>query len=114
MKTSNFSLRIPPFLLHEAREVARVENISLNQLVTLALADRVAQLRTEAYLLSPEGRKVVNQTRLIIARQLAREGIGPRKRWRWARGWWERDPEPAFPSVREDPADGAIPLVEEE
>jgi len=47
---STLSLRLPESLHKSARELAKKENISLNQLVTLALAEKVAAIGAEDYL----------------------------------------------------------------
>jgi hypothetical protein len=47
------SLRLPESLHKIARELAEEEGISMNQLITLALAEKVSALATESYL---EGR----------------------------------------------------------
>jgi post-segregation antitoxin (ccd killing protein) len=47
---STISLRLPDSLHKSARELAKKENISINQLVTLALAEKVSALATEDYL----------------------------------------------------------------
>jgi len=44
------SLRLPDSLHKLARELAEQEGISMNQLITLALAEKVSALRTESYL----------------------------------------------------------------
>lgn len=44
------SLRLPDSLHKIARELAQEEGISMNQLITLALAEKVAALATETYL----------------------------------------------------------------
>jgi HicB family len=49
MRRSNFALRVPPSLLAEARKVADSEGVALNQLITLALAEKVSALRTSEY-----------------------------------------------------------------
>lgn len=49
MRRSNFALRVPPTLLAEARKAAEAEGVALNQLITLALAEKVAAMRTEDY-----------------------------------------------------------------
>jgi len=49
MRRSNFALRVPPTLLAEARKAAEAEGVALNQLITLALAEKVAAMRTEEY-----------------------------------------------------------------
>lgn len=47
---SNISLRLPESLHNTARELAERENISINQLITLALAEKISALMTEDYL----------------------------------------------------------------
>lgn len=46
---STLSLRLPKSLHDLAREVAREEDISINQLITLALAEKLSALKTEEY-----------------------------------------------------------------
>ncbi|PYU23013.1 MAG: hypothetical protein DMG30_13210 [Acidobacteria bacterium] len=45
MRRSNFALRVPPTLLAEARKAAESEGVALNQLITLALAEKVSAMR---------------------------------------------------------------------
>ena len=47
---STLSLRLPESLHRSARELAEKENISINQLITLALAEKLAALGAEEYL----------------------------------------------------------------
>ena len=47
---STLSLRLPESLHKSARALAKKEKVSINQLVTLALAEKVAALETEDYL----------------------------------------------------------------
>jgi hypothetical protein len=47
---SAISLRLPESLHERAREVARRESVSVNQLITLALAEKLSALMTEDYL----------------------------------------------------------------
>ena len=47
---STLSLRLPESLHKYACDVAKRENISINQLITLALAEKLAVLDTEDYL----------------------------------------------------------------
>lgn len=47
---STLSLRLPESLHKSACELAKKENISINQLVILALAEKLAALGTEDYL----------------------------------------------------------------
>lgn len=47
---STLSLRLPESLHKSARELAEKENISINQLITLALAEKLSALGAEDYL----------------------------------------------------------------
>lgn len=47
---STLSLRLPDSLHKQIRELAEENNTSINQLITLAVAEKVAALRTLAYL----------------------------------------------------------------
>ena len=47
---STISLRLPDSLHHSARQLAAKESISINQLITLALAEKVSALMAEEYL----------------------------------------------------------------
>jgi predicted transcriptional regulator len=47
---STISLRLPDSLHETVRELAKRENVSINQLITLALAEKVSALITEEYI----------------------------------------------------------------
>ncbi|AZO24855.1 MAG: hypothetical protein E5W38_03220 [Mesorhizobium sp.] len=49
MRRSNFALRLQPSLLDEARKVAESEGVPLNQLINVAVAEKLSALRTESY-----------------------------------------------------------------
>ncbi|MFZ1428054.1 MAG: hypothetical protein WAS21_14920 [Geminicoccaceae bacterium] len=49
MRKSNFALRLQPSLLDEARKVAEMEGVPLNQLINVAVAEKLSALRTESY-----------------------------------------------------------------
>lgn len=49
MKRSSFSLRLLPSLLKAAQRIAERENCSVNQLVNVALAEKVAVLDQERW-----------------------------------------------------------------
>jgi len=49
MRKSNFALRLQPSLLEEARKVAETEGVALNQLINVAVAEKLSALRTESY-----------------------------------------------------------------
>jgi len=44
------NLRLPNSLHKQVRELARQENVSINQFITLALAEKISALATEDYL----------------------------------------------------------------
>jgi len=48
---STISLRLPDSLHEEIRKLAKRENISINQLATLAIAEKIAALDTADYLM---------------------------------------------------------------
>jgi hypothetical protein len=47
---STLSLRLPDSLHKIVRDIANQENISINQFITMALAEKVSALMTEDYL----------------------------------------------------------------
>lgn len=47
---SALSLRLPESLHHQVRELAQRDKVSINQFVTLAVAEKVAVLRTLDYI----------------------------------------------------------------
>lgn len=49
MRTSNFALRLQPALMEEAKAMAKAEGVALNQLINVALAEKLATTRTLAF-----------------------------------------------------------------
>ena len=49
MRRSNFALRLQQSLLEEARKVAQSEGVALNQFINVALAEKLAAIRTASY-----------------------------------------------------------------
>ncbi len=72
MKKSNFALRLQPSLMEEARRVAKAEGVAVNQLINVAVAEKVSALRTEEYFAERAGRGDVRKA----LRVLKRAGIG--------------------------------------
>ncbi|HXP47583.1 MAG TPA: hypothetical protein VN810_09930 [Terriglobales bacterium] len=72
MRRSNFALRLQPALLDEARKLAESEGVALNQLINVAVAEKISALRTEEYFAERAGR--ANPER--VARILNRLGKG--------------------------------------
>jgi hypothetical protein len=56
MRRNNVSLRLPPHLLDRVKQVAEAESISVNQLVTVAVAEKIARLDAEAFYQARERR----------------------------------------------------------
>jgi len=46
VRKSNFALRLQPSLLDEARKLAEAEGVALNQLINVAIAEKVSALRS--------------------------------------------------------------------
>jgi hypothetical protein len=49
MKKSNFALRLQPSLMEEAKKVAKAEGVAVNQLINVAIAEKVSAMRTAEY-----------------------------------------------------------------
>ena len=74
MRKSNFALRLQPSLLQEARKLAESEGVALNQLINLAVAEKVSALRTESYIAERATRANISKALKI----LKRAGVGQR------------------------------------
>ena len=49
MRKSNFALRLQPSLLEEARRTAEEEGVALNQLINVAVAEKLSAIRTTSF-----------------------------------------------------------------
>jgi hypothetical protein len=72
MRKSNFALRLQPSLLEEARHLAQAEGVALNQLINVAVAEKVSALRTEKYFAERAARANLPKALAV----LKRAGIG--------------------------------------
>ena len=72
MKKSNFALRLQPALLEEVRRLAKAEGVAVNQLINVAVAEKLSALRTEQYFAERAARGDVPAARRI----LERAGVG--------------------------------------
>ena len=72
MKKSHFSLRRQPALLEEVRKLAKAEGVEVNQLINVAVAEKLSALRTEQYFAERAARADVPMAHRI----LARAGVG--------------------------------------
>jgi hypothetical protein len=68
MRRSNFALRLQPSLLEELRKAAELEGVALNQLINVAVAEKVSALRTEEYFRERGGRAGRSETLRILER----------------------------------------------
>ena len=77
MRKSNVALRLQPSLLEELRKLAKEEGVALNQLINVAVAEKLSALRRERYFRERGARADVGRALEI----LDRTGIGnpPRK-----------------------------------
>jgi hypothetical protein len=72
MKKSNFALRLQPSLMEEARRVATAEGVAVNQLINVAVAEKLSALRTEEYFAERAAKGDVTKALKI----LKRAGVG--------------------------------------
>jgi hypothetical protein len=68
MRKSNFALRLQPSLLEEARKLAESEGVALNQLINVAVAEKLSALRTEDYFSQRAARANVPKALRILKR----------------------------------------------
>jgi hypothetical protein len=104
MRRNNFALRLQPSLMAEARKVAESEGVALNQLINVALAEKLSALRTEEYFQE----RIRRANRAETLRILDRSGMGKPP--------MERDelppdstPDARHARKRSKPAEGATP-----
>lgn len=74
MRRSNFALRLQPSLLEELRKAAEVEGVALNQLINVAVAEKVSALRTEEYF-RERGRRADRAETLRILERAGRGNV---------------------------------------
>jgi hypothetical protein len=68
MRKSNFALRLQPSLLEEARKLAEEEGVAVNQLINVAVAEKLSALRTEAYFRERATRADLKKVRAVLSR----------------------------------------------
>jgi len=66
---STISLRLPESLHARVRLLARRESVSINQMITLALAEKISALMTEDYL-HERGKRADKRTFMKILRKV--------------------------------------------
>ena len=68
MRRSNVALRLQTSLLEEAKRVADGEGVALNQLINVAVAEKLSALRTEQYFRERSGRANISRAKRILKR----------------------------------------------
>lgn len=71
MRTSNVALRLQASLFEEARRVAKTEGVALNQFINVAVAEKLASLRTADLF-----RERAERADLPLAREILRKAGG--------------------------------------
>jgi hypothetical protein len=68
MRKSNVALRLQESLLEDAKRVAESEGVALNQLINVAVAEKLSALRTETYFVERAQKADVEKAKTILAR----------------------------------------------
>ena len=68
MRRSNFALRVQKSLLEEARKLAEAEGVALNQFINVALAEKLAAMRTAEFFRERASRGNVRKALKILVR----------------------------------------------
>ena len=68
MRHSNVALRLQASLLEEAKRVAESEGVALNQLINVAVAEKLSALRTEDYFRERAARANIAKAKKILRR----------------------------------------------
>jgi hypothetical protein len=66
MRRSNVALRLQASLLEEAKRVAKAEGVALNQLINVAVAEKVSALRTEEFFRERSKRANIARAKRIL------------------------------------------------
>ena len=76
MRTSNFALRVQPSLLEELRSMSDREGVAVNQLINVAIAEKLAQLRTARWF-AERAKGADRRAALSLLQDLAYGGVEP-------------------------------------
>ena len=68
MRRSNVALRLQTSLLEEAKRVAASEGVALNQLINVAVAEKISALRTAEYFNERSARADIDKAKRILNR----------------------------------------------
>jgi len=98
MRTSNFALRLQPSLMEEARTMARAEGVALNQLINVALAEKLAANRTAAFFARYTRDANIEDALALLDRP--RKGEPPREGDELPEGWAQPQAKRSTPKPR--------------
>lgn len=68
MRKSNVALRLQTSLFEEAKRVAESEGVALNQLINVAVAEKLSALRTDDYFRERSARANIAKAKRILKR----------------------------------------------
>jgi len=68
MRRSNVALRLQTSLLEEAKRGAAAEGVALNQLINVAVAEKISALRTAEYFNERSARSDIDKAKRILKR----------------------------------------------
>ena len=74
MATSNYALRLPTSLKAEAEKLGAAEGTTLNQLINIAVAEKIAALKTVDYLAARGARANIPRA-LKILKKAGKKGV---------------------------------------
>jgi hypothetical protein len=81
MQRSNFALRLQPSLLAELKRLAKEEGVAVNQLINVAVAEKLSAMGTARFMIERAGGGDINRALSALARmgksRPAREGDEP-------------------------------------
>lgn len=69
------SLRLPESIHRHIREIAKMEGVSINQLISSAIAEKISAIMTEYYLKNRAERADINDMKAILNRVTDRKPL---------------------------------------
>lgn len=72
---SNYPLRLPESLMTEARKLAESEGVSINQFLSVLIAERIGELKALNYLRERAARADIGRARAILAKVPSRKPL---------------------------------------
>ncbi len=69
------SLRLPESIHRHIREIAKIEGVSINQLISSAIAEKISAIMTEDYLKSRIERADINDMEAILNKVTDRKPV---------------------------------------